>query len=479
VIQARPEALLESHDGELRAAAGFEPGSLRRFQSRLGRNLEPLFGVPEVRSRAGTARLEAVSGRKLPDLASYYTIRGLPDHDLELVAEDLLREPLVLSAYVKPPAIVTRWHNQVTPRRDVPPDPTPDYAALQGYLGPSPGGIGLQSAWNEVGGTGAGVRIIDVEYGWRFTHEDLRLNALGVIDGVSSTVPELEDHGTCVLGVLSGDNNAFGITGICPDAIVAGAAVSDEPGQFNSWSRAIWNAAQRLGPGDIIVIELQYPGPRYHYELRDDQLGYIPLEWWPDNQDALRHAVARGVLVVAAAANGNDDLDDNLYDQRPRGFPSTWLNPFRLGRATDTVIVGAGTPPPGTAGQDFGPDRSRLDFSNYGDRVDVQGWGEGVATSGGGDLQGGAGFEDCWYTERFAGTSSATPIVAGALACIQGVLRGRNEPPLSPTEARRLVRRVGSPQMPGVAGAGALQRIGPRPDLQAWLEAIADRSKIA
>ncbi|MEK8170065.1 hypothetical protein NKH77_10840 [Streptomyces sp. M19] len=43
---------------------------------------------------------------------------------------------------------------------------------------------------------------------------------------------------------------------------------------------------------------------------------------------------------------------------------------------------GAGAPPPGTHGRDHGPDRSRLEFSNYGMRLDAQGWGREVTTTG-------------------------------------------------------------------------------------------------
>ena len=104
------------------------------------------------------------------------------------------------------------------------------------------------------------------------------------------------------------------------------------------------------------------------------------------------------------------------------------------------IIVGAGAPPPDTHGRDHGPDRSRLDFSNYGERVDTQGWGREVTTTGGrhndsGDLQGGVN-EDEWYTDTFGGTSSASPIVVGTLGCIQGVLRARRKHPLNSAAAK-------------------------------------------
>jgi hypothetical protein len=93
--------------------------------------------------------------------------------------------------------------------------------------------------------------------------------------------------------------------------------------------------------------------------------------------------------------------------------------------------VGAGAPPPGTHGRDHGPDRSRLDFSNHGSAVDAQGWGREVTTCGYGDLQGG-GDEDRWYSDTFSGTSSASPVVVGTLACVQGILKARQQSPLTP-----------------------------------------------
>ena len=88
------------------------------------------------------------------------------------------------------------------------------------------------------------------------------------------------------------------------------------------------------------------------------------------------------------------------------------------------IVVGAGAPPPGTHGRDHGPDRSRLDFSNWGALIDAQGWGREVTTCGYGDLQGGTN-EDLWYTDTFSGTSSASPIVTGAIACVQGMAKAQ------------------------------------------------------
>ncbi|HEY2716931.1 MAG TPA: S8 family serine peptidase, partial [Solirubrobacterales bacterium] len=280
------------------------------------------------------------------------------------------------------------------------------------------------------------------------------------------------DHGTAVIGEFGGDRNAIGVTGISPNANTRAISIF---GSRMGSAQAITQAANALSAGDIILIELHAPGPRHGFENREDQLGYIGVEWWPDNFDAIRYATGRGVIVVEAAGNGAENLDDALYEQRPADFPPTWTNPFnRANRDSGAIVVGAGAPPPGTHGHDHGPDRSRLDFSNYGALIDAQGWGREVTTCGYGDLQGG-GNEDIWYTDEFAGTSSASPILVGTLAALQGVARANGQT-LTPADCRAHLRATGSPQQ-AAADAPVSQRIGNRPDLRALIARISPVTK--
>jgi hypothetical protein len=440
--------------------------ALRSF----GAALSPLFAVAEDRMAERAAAAAAATGADLSGMPRFYRVEA-QDASLDDLAVTLGGLDLVEAAYVKPPgelpvlapeapaadAGVSIGINAMSPSLEEPPLHTPDFTPRQGYLDPAPGGVDARYAWMVGGGRGAGVQIIDLEWGWRFTHEDLRINQGGVVAGVNASDT---NHGTAVLGEISGDRNAFGITGICPDAVISAVAFSLPT------ATAIRIAADRLRPGDILLLEIHRAGPRFNFTGRADQRGYIAIEWWPDDFAAILYATGRGVIVVEAAGNGAENFDDAIYNTRPAGFPATWRNPLTAGGPdSGAIIVGAGAPPPGTHGvHTHGPDRSRLDFSNHGSRVDAQGWGREVTSCGYGDLQGGAN-QDEWYTDRFSGTSSASPIVVGAVGCLQGILRARGQTPLTPAQARSHLRATGSPQTDAV-GRPASQRIGNRPDLR-------------
>lgn len=425
-----------------------------------GIRMQPLFGASEARIRHATASATPT----LPDLASYYQVDA-PDQRLDELAEKFRQLDTIEAAYVKPPgeppviAEASAAINTMSPLAQDAPPVTPDFNARQVYLDPAPAGIDARYAWTLPGGRGAGINIIDLEWGWRFTHEDLNQIQGGVVAGDNTEALAYENHGTAVIGVFSADQNTFGVTGICSDAHVSAVSFSMPT------AAAIRIAADRLRPGDIMLLEIHRAGPRFNYQVRTDQQGYIAIEWWPDDFAAIQYATQRGILVVEAAGNGRENLDDAIYETRPPGFPADWSNPFnRANRDSGAIIVGAGAPPPGTHNADHGPDRSRLDFSNYGSCIDAQGWGREVTTTSYGDLQGGAS-RDLWYTDRFSGTSSASPVVVGALGCVQGVLRARSQTLLTPSSARQRLRTTGSPQQDAPARPSA-QRIGNRPNLR-------------
>jgi Subtilase family len=469
VVIAKPEAALRARGTAVASATGADVGKLTRILSETGARMQPLFAETEERAqlKSVTAAAEAAD---MPELHLFYSVEA-PDEKLDELASRLASLPTVAGAYVTPapqpatglaeavaPRFLGEGINAMAPAETEAPPVTQDFTSRQGYLDAAPTGIDARYAWTLPGGRGAGVQIIDCEGAWRFTHEDLKVNQGGIIRNPTTDLG-WRNHGTAVVGEFGGDLNALGVTGICSDAFVRGCSIFDTGGLPG----AIVAAADRLRPGDIILIEVQYGHPTK---------GYTTVEWWPADYAAIRYAVNRGVIVVEAAGNGGNNLDDAVYNTPLSGFPSDWRNPFNPTNPTSgAVVIGAGNPPSGTHGRTQHPswgevyvDRARCFFSNYGSRIDCQGWGWEVTAPGYGDLQGGSS-EDLWYTDQFSGTSSASPIVVGALACAQGVLRANGRIPLSPARARELLRSSGSPQQ-DAPGRPRTERIGNRPNLR-------------
>jgi hypothetical protein len=469
VVVTRRQAAFRASAGRFLSAAGENVSDVSRVLARHKATMVPIFGPTEERVMARLAALGEEAQAPMEDLSVFYRIDA-PTERLDELRDQLAQTELVEAAFVKP-AVELPQINDMTAAPEEPPPATADFSARQIYLNAAPAGVDARWAWTQAGGRGRNIRIIDIEGAWRFSHEDLTQNQGGVVAGTQLTGVDWRNHGTAVLGEYSGDVNTIGIVGIAAEAVAS--AISH--GGLGS-AGAINQAATRLRAGDVMLLEMHRPGPRNNFATRADQRGYIAVEWWPDDFAAILNATSRGIIVVEAAGNGAENLDDVLYQTPAAGFPATWRNPFRrTNRDSGAIVVGAGAPPPGTHGQNHGPDRSRLDFSNWGALIDAQGWGREVTTAGYGDLQGGTN-EDLWYTDRFSGTSSASPIVTGVIACIQGMARARGRPVLTPAQVRNCLRSTGSPQQ-DAPGRPATQRIGNRPDLRAFATCAFGRIK--
>ena len=482
IVIAKRDVALRAHADGVASASGADVSGLSSLLAEEDLRLEPLFGASEETLQRQTAGLApSVELGEPLDLSLYYRVAA-PSDRLEELAAQLAEQEEIEGAYVQPisapPAIATTTEkqsivvsadqveiehlNEMEPAGEEAPPVSPNFTARQGYLDAAPTGIDARYAWTLPGGRGDGVRIIDCEWGWRFTHEDLVQNQGGVLAGANSTA---DNHGTAVLGEISGDRNALGITGIADRAWIGAVSFATL-----ATPTAIKAAADRLGPGDIILLEIHRVGPRNRW---------LPIEWWPADFDAIRYAVGKGIIVVEAGGNGGEDLDDPFYNSPQAGFPAAWRNPLNPANpSSGAVMVGAGNPPAGTHGQtqvgnETLVDRARCNFSNYGSRVDAQGWGWLVTTTGYGDLQGSPpppdSTKDLWYTDNFSGTSSASPIVVGAITAVQGVLGSRPDS-LSPARARELLRATGSPQQDGPDRPRS-QRIGNRPNLRQLIPA--------
>ncbi|WP_224371229.1 AbfB domain-containing protein [Hyalangium versicolor] len=417
--------------------------SLLERAPRLG-SLRRLFAEEESALEARKNTGEALSGQQLADLNLYYEMPLLPRtraEDVAKLVESLNALDTVEVAYAQPPAEPAMVNfgmdaalRSLLAAADISPA-TPLYESNQGYLDAAPTGVDARFAWTVAGGNGAGVRFVDIEGGWRTTHEDMP----GLFTQLGSQYNDLgwRNHGTAVLGVAIGAANGYGVTGIANGASVGVSGIGSQ-----SSASAISSAASAVGRGGVILVELHAQGPADSTPCtcNQGQCNYIAMEYWQDNFDAIATATANGVTVVEAAGNGSANLDEGAYG-----------NAFnRNARDSGAILVGASG----------ASTRAPTCWTNFGSRVDVHGWGESVVTMGYGDRFGSAYGEDQYYTSTFSGTSSASPVVTGSAISLQGAARARGQGALDPRYVRFLLASTGTAQ---VADS---RHIGPLPNLR-------------
>jgi serine protease len=307
------------------------------------------------------------------------------------------------------------------------------YNVTQGYQDSAPDGIDARWMWTQPNGEGAGVGIVDVEGGWRVTHEDLVAKTPTLIYGTQYA--SWMDHGTAVLGEIAASDNTVGVVGSAPAITsIRMSSIYDAMG-VQHVTDALVAAITAMSAGEILLIELQ--------------TGFKPIEITDANLDAIRLASAMGIIVVEAAGNGNTDLD-------------AWITSGGLQRLnrSSADFVDSGSIMVGAAISTVPHDRWA--YSNYGSRIDCFAWGENVTSTGYGDLDDGGGNADLEYTNTFQGTSSASPIIVGAAALVQSRYMSVSGSVLSPMQMRLLLSNpaTGTAQGAGVAGA-----IGVMPNL--------------
>jgi hypothetical protein len=413
-----------------------EPGALRDA----GRVLDALPVARWVRVHdLPEARLNA-----LRDAAQRRSGKGIADLTTEFFAilEDGANAASVIDALNALDVVELATPNPRPAPLPVPPDFQPN----QGYLNASPAGIDALHGWSTLGTRGEGVTVVDIEYNFNVNHADFP--PVRIIGGPPVEGGSGPNHGTAVLGQLCALDNGWGITGIAHGAETAFSTVIID---------TVWNvggaiilATNALEPGDVILIEQQMLGP--------GETTVVPIEWRAEWYNAVVTAVGNGMIVVMAAGNGNQNLDAPIYSQGNAGH---W--PFLPENDSGAIYVGAGAAAMGFFNSTT--PRSRLGFSNYGSRVNLQGWGERVWTTG----YGGGYFDEglnYFYTSTFSGTSSASPIVAGACVLIQSYHKQRfSGAVLDSWEMRDLLMSTGAPQEGGLHPA--TQNIGPLPDVAA------------
>jgi hypothetical protein len=435
VVKFADEARVRTRHAKLVSETSADLGAVEAIAAGRRLTFTPLVTWPPSRLAALQARAQTQSGRAQPDLAGMMVV-NLPanssDLELERVGELLRGLPVVEAAWIETLGVAPPGDSD---------DPTPDLVDRQDYRRPDPG-LDLRASWN-MNLTGAGLRIADVEYGWNHDHEQFALISL---NPEPNHVPIVVDdpnfhHGTAVVGVTSAPFNGFGITGAVPDATVHVFSELTVQGGSRR-TEAILAAIDASSAGDVVMLEIQTPGSTGDF---------VPGEFDPSVWMATRLGADAGVVLVAAAGNGNVDLDGPSYVEY-------------LGRGdSGAIIVGAGS---GTTS------RAKLSFSTYGSRVDVHGWGQNVFTAGYGAYAIYGEDINRSYTAQFNGTSSATPLVASACVALQQLSKEERGSVLSPVELRELLVETGLPQ----GGGGT---IGPLPNVRAAAMALLTPERVA
>ena len=173
------------------------------------------------------------------------------------------------------------------------------YNSSQDYLDAAPEGIDARWAWTQPNGQGAGIGFVDLEQGWFPNHEDFTSKSPTLVygdnrDGVGTY---RGNHGTAVLGEVIADDNTLGVVGIAPSVNSVRMTSHYNAGTNTSGNvaDAILGVLPTMNPGDVLLLEVQR--------------SFLPTEMDDADFDAIRLAVALGIVVVEAAGNGSRNLD--------------------------------------------------------------------------------------------------------------------------------------------------------------------------
>lgn len=317
--------------------------------------------------------------------------------------------------------------------------PNDPYYSQQWHLANGSGysQVNVVPAW-AVGATGMGVTIGIVDDCLQISHPDLSPNYVaadswdfGQNDADPSPVYSDDRHGTSVAGVAAGrGDNLLGITGAAPYAGLAGLRI-DFPNQTEAM---FVNATLYHSSGGNTNIKVK----NHSYGIG---VGFVPS----DNEvNALETSADAGTIHAAAAGNERDFHEVFLYYDGD-------ANKKQFQNSPDSIAVAA-----------LGADGRYSYYSNWGANVwvtapssDDYGAGDpGITTTDrtgedGYNYTGAAGeMADLDYTQRFGGTSSASPLVAGILALGKEV-----NPAMDVRMAKHLLARTSDVVDPGDASS--------------------------
>ncbi|MER7366098.1 S8 family peptidase, partial [Nonomuraea wenchangensis] len=252
----------------------------------------------------------------------------------------------------------------------------------------------LQQAWRVTKGAGATVAVLDsgVDPGHRDLTGSVRTGKDFTAGANPPDVPPRRLHGTYMASLIAGHGHGpagkQGIIGVAPEADVLSVRVileDEEPGFLK------FNTAERFE--DVVARGIRY--------AVDEGVDVINLSISKElatakERAAVRYAISKGVVLVAAAGNEGDRKLGRDY--APYSYPAAFPGVVAVG-ATDRRLRRAG-------------------FSNWNPSVQVAAPGVDIMGAGPGD--------EYWVGR---GTSQATALVSGVVALIKA-RHPRMSPPL-------------------------------------------------
>ena len=351
---------------------------------------EILVSLADDASRETLEELAALEGitfsREFPALSPLFlaTTGASPVSSFE-ICRRLLDNPAVNAA--SPNFIIH------TPPMAVPDDPLfPAQWHLQntGQQGLAGIDIGVVDSWGL--GTGSfAVTIAIIDEGVDVGHADLVTSLVAGHDSTNQPSPQGvpgncatgDGHGTSCAGIAAGiGNNGIGISGVCWSASIMSVRV----GFGSHWTQNDW-----------IIDSLTWAVDNGADILSNSWGGGAPST---AEEDTIQYALTTGrggLGAIVLFATGND----NTAVSYPAAYPGT-------------IAVGA-TSPCDERKSPSSCDGETHWGSNFGDSVSVVAPGVKMTTT---DISGADGFGPGDYINNFNGTSSATPVVAGAMGLL-------------------------------------------------------------
>ncbi len=262
----------------------------------------------------------------------------------------------------------------------------------------SPKKTSLSTLWDFHRGSATTIVAV-IDTGVTANHEDLISRVLPGYDFVNNDADPTDDngHGTMVAGIVGGlTNNTIGTAASCWECKILPVKVlaADNYGYYSNFAKGITYAADNGAK----VINLSLIGTSSSSTL----------------DSAVAYAISKGSIVIAAAGNANTT---NF------GYPAASPGAISVAASTESDTLAS--------------------YSNYGSWVSIAAPGTNTTTSGTASYTG------------FAGTSSASPVVAG----IAGVLLTA-VPGITPTQLENaVIQNVDAVQGTRLIGGGRVNAI--------------------